>query len=313
VADSAQATPLDATVTATPSSQSQARDNLRGVAAMIVAVGALSLMDACLKILAPHYSPFQVASIRGLSALPFVIVWVGLTDGYRRLLHVRFKLHIARAALGIMMLATFAYALRHLALAEAYSIFFVAPLMITVLAVLILKERVDWTRWLAIAVGFGGVLIVLRPTGAGALTIPGLAILACAVGYALSAITVRILGRTDSTQSMMFWLMLLVGVGAGLIALPQWRPIQPQHWFVIGGVALTGSLGQFAITEAFRLGESSFIAPFEYTALAWGVGLDWFVWKTLPAPITIAGAFVIIASGLYLVRRERVHVEAEHP
>lgn len=280
---------------------------------MIVAVGALSVMDAFMKVLAPHYSPFQVASLRGLSSLPFVVMWVGLRGGYSQLFRVRFRLHIARAGLGIMMLAGFAFALRKLPLTEAYSIFFIAPLLITVFAVLILKERVDWRRWLAIAVGFCGVVIVLRPTGAGALTLSGLAVLGTAVGYALSAITVRVLGRTDSTESMMFWLMALVAIGAGLIALPNWRPIQSGHWLVIAGIAVTGSLGQFAITEAFRLGEASFIAPFEYTALAWGVGLDWFVWKTTPAPITIAGAAVIIASGVYLVRRERVHVEAEHP
>jgi drug/metabolite transporter (DMT)-like permease len=280
---------------------------------MLIAVGALSLMDGCLKLLSPHYSPFQVASLRGFSALPFIIVWIGFRGGFGQLLRVRFALHLARALLGIMMLTCFAFALRRLPLTEAYSIFFVAPLMITALAVLILKEKVDWTRWLAIAVGFCGVLIVLRPTGSGALTVSGLAVLACAVGYALSAITVRILGRTDSTQSMMFWLMFMVGVGAGILALPEWRPIQSVHWPIIAGMALSGSLGQLAITEAFRLGEASFIAPFEYTALAWGVGLDWFVWHTTPAAITMAGAFVIIASGLYLVRRERVHVEAEHP
>jgi drug/metabolite transporter (DMT)-like permease len=280
---------------------------------MLIAVGALSLMDGCLKLLSPHYSPFQVASLRGLSALPFIIVWIGFRGGYGQLLRVRFPLHLARALLGIMMLTCFAFALRRLPLTEAYAIFFVAPLMITALAVLILKEKVDWTRWLAIAVGFCGVLIVLRPTGSGALTVSGLAVLACAVGYALSAITVRILGRTDSTPSMMFWLMFMVGVGAGILALPDWRPIQSVHWPIIAGMALSGSLGQLAITEAFRLGEASFIAPFEYTALAWGVGLDWFVWHTAPAAITMAGAFVIIASGMYLVRRERVHVEAEHP
>jgi drug/metabolite transporter (DMT)-like permease len=280
---------------------------------MIIAVGALSLMDACLKILAPYYSPFQIAALRGLSALPFIVVWVAVRGGFAQLLHVRFGLHIVRGMLGIMMLTTFVYAIRRLPLAETYSIFFVAPLLITVLAVVILKEQVDWTRWVAVAVGFCGVIIVLRPTGSGALTIPGLAVLACAVGYALSAIIIRVLGRTDSTESMMFWLMALVGIGAGLLALPEWRPIQSAHWPVVAGVAVLGSIGQLAITEAFKLGESSFIAPFEYTALAWGVGLDWFVWRTVPAPVTIAGAFVIIASGLYLVRRERVHVEAEHP
>jgi drug/metabolite transporter (DMT)-like permease len=218
-----------------------------------------------------------------------------------------------RAAIGIMMLAFFAYAIRRLPLTEAYSIFFIAPLLITMLAVLILKETVDWTRWLAIAIGFCGVLIVLRPSGTHTLTIPGLAVIATAVGYAFSAIIVRVLGRTDSTQSMMFWLMILVALGAGALAIPHWRPIRSEHWPIIAGMALSGSLGQLAITEAFKLGEASFIAPFEYTALAWGVGLDWFVWRTSPAAITLLGAFVIIASGVYLVRRERVHVEAEHP
>lgn len=280
---------------------------------MIVGVGALSLMDACIKTLAPHYSGLQIASLRGFSTLPFIIAWVGFHGGYGQLLRVRFGLHALRAALSIMMLAMFAYALRYLPLAQAYSIFFAAPLMITVLAVIILKEKVDWSRWLAIAVGFCGVLVVLRPTAAGALTIPGLAVLATAVGYALSAITVRVLGRTDSTESMIFWLMFLVAVGAGALAMPHWQPIQPADWIIIAGLGVSGSLGQFALTEAFRLGEASFIAPFEYTALAWGVGLDWFIWKTVPAQVTMIGAFVIIASGLYLVRRERIHVEAEHP
>jgi drug/metabolite transporter (DMT)-like permease len=280
---------------------------------MIVAVGALSLMDACLKILSPHYSAFQVASIRGLSTLPIVLVWIGLRGGFGQLIRVRFKLHLARGALGILMLSAFTYAVRHLPLAEAYAIFFVAPLLITALAVPMLGEQVDWRRWVAIGAGFLGVIIVLRPTGSGALTVPGLAVLVTAVGYALSAITVRLLGRTDSTQSMIFWLMTIVAVGAGMLALPDWRPIQSPHWLAIAGLAATGSLGQWAITEAFRLGEASVIAPFEYTALAWGVGLDWYFWRTVPNATTFVGAGVIIASGIYLIRRERVHVEAEHP
>ena len=291
----------------------RARDNLRGLTAMLVAVGALSLMDACLKVLAPHYTSLQVASLRGFSTLPVVLVWVALSGGFAQLLRVRWPLHIARGVAGIAMLALFTFGVRHLPLAEAYSIFFVAPLLITALAVPILGERVDWRRWTAIGVGFAGVLIVLRPSGAGALSAPGIAVLFCALGYALSAITVRILSRTDSTQSMMFWLMLIVALGAGALAWPNWRPIQPGHWPVLLGLAVTGSLGQWAVTEAFRWGEASFVAPFEYTALAWGMGLDWFLWSTAPAPVTLIGAAVIIASGTYLIRREQVHAEAEHP
>lgn len=279
---------------------------------MLVAVGALSLMDGGLKVLSTHYTPFQVASIRGFSTLPIVLAWVALRGGFGQLLRVRFPLHVARGLLGITMLACFSWALRGLPLSDAYAVFFVAPLLITALAVPILHERVDWRRWLAIGVGFAAVLIVLRP-GRGALTLPGLAVLVTAAGYALSAITVRVLGRTDSTQSMVFWLMTFVALGAGVLALPAWRPILPEHWLVIAGIAVTGSLGQWAVTAAFQHGEASLVAPFEYTALAWGAGLDWFVWRTVPTPATLAAAGVIVASGVYLMRREQVHVEAEHP
>ena len=280
---------------------------------MLVAVGAFSLMDAGIKVLSGRYPPLQVAAVRGLSSLPIILMWIAWTGGFRQLVHVRIALHIIRGILGIIMLACFAYGVRHIPLSEAYSIFFIAPLLITAFAVPILGERVEWQRWVAIVAGLVGVIIVLRPTGAGFVTPAGVAVLVCATCYALSAITVRILGRTDSTQAMVFWLMAMVGGGSALLALSQWKTIEMEHWPVIAGVAVTGSLGQWAITEAFRTGEASFVAPFEYTALAWGLALDWLVWQSVPGSRTFAGAAIVIASGLYLIRRERVHAEAEHP
>jgi drug/metabolite transporter (DMT)-like permease len=280
---------------------------------MIIAVGALALLDAGLKTLTPHYSAMQVSAIRGMAALPIVIPWVYLHGGFAQLLRIRLRLHVLRGVIGIMMLVTFSYALRRLPLSEAYAIFFVAPLLITILASPILGEHVDRRRWIAIGVGFAGALIVLRPTGSGALTFSGLSVLVCAIGYSLSAITVRVLSRTDTTQSMVFWLMVFITVGAGVLALPSWRPIQPEHWLVIAGISVSGSLGQWAITEAFRHGQASFVAPFEYTALVWGVTLDWTLWRTLSGPLTFVGAAVIILAGTYLIRHERVHVEAERP
>jgi drug/metabolite transporter (DMT)-like permease len=288
-------------------------ENLRAALIMLVAVGSFSLMDTALKALSPHYTPMQVASLRGFATLPVILIWIGARRGFGRLLKVRFGLHLFRGVLGIASLATFTYGLRGLPLSEAYTIFFVAPLLITVFAAIWLGERIDSRRWIAIAIGLAGALIVLRPTGGGALTLAGLAILGTAVTYAGSAITTRILGRTDSTESMVFWLMLMVALGAGLLALPGWRPIQPGHWPALAGMAATGSLGQWALTEAFRRGQASFIAPLEYTALVWGVILDWTIWRTLPGPMTFVGAAVIIASGVYLLRGERVHAEAEHP
>jgi drug/metabolite transporter (DMT)-like permease len=279
--------------------------NLKGGTIMLVGVGSFALMDAGMKVLSSGYPPLQITALRCLASLPLILVWIALRGGFGQVLRVRFGLHALRAAMGIVMLASFIYGLRRLPLSEAYAIFFVAPLLITAFAAWILGERIEWQRWVAVAVGLAGVLIVLRPTGTGVVTLAGLAVLVCALGYALSAILVRILGRTDSTESMVFWVMVLMGAGATLLALPQWRPIQPQHWIAIAAVGVSGCLGQWALTEAFRIGEASFIAPFEYSALAWGLALDGIFWQTLPEARALAGAAVIIASGIYLIRRER--------
>lgn len=287
--------------------------NTSGVVAMLLAVGLLSLMDAGLKLLAPHFPPLQVAALRGLVALPLVVAYVAWRRALPTLLKVRWPLHLMRGALAVAMLGLFAYSLRTLPLAGCYTIFFVAPLMITAMSGPLLGEKVGALRWTMIAIGFAGVMVVLRPTGEGVLSLAGLAALAAAAAYSVSAITVRILGRTDSAESMVFWMTAMLSIGAGLLAAPHWAPVRLEHAPVLAGIAVTGFLGQLAITEAFRRAEASAIAPLEYTALAWGAGLDWLFWRTLPDAVTWIGAAIIIGSGLVLLRRETVHAEAEHP
>jgi drug/metabolite transporter (DMT)-like permease len=287
--------------------------NLRGIGAMLLAVAMFSFMDTGLKLLSPHYPAVQVAAMRALSSLPLVIAFVAWRGAFHTLVRVRWPLHLLRGVLGIVMLASFAFGLRHLPLAEAYTIFFIAPLLITVLSVPVLGERVDAPRWVAVLVGLLGVLVVLRPTGGGMFTLAGLAVLGSAVCYSISAITVRIVGRTDSTESQLFWLMTMVALGAGAMAAPEWTAVRAADSWVLVGIAISGFLGQLAITEAFRHGEASAIAPLEYSALAWGLGLDWILWRTLPDRYTLIGAAIIVGSGVYLVRRERIHLESEHP
>jgi drug/metabolite transporter (DMT)-like permease len=280
---------------------------------MLGAVLLFSLMDSALKLLSARYPPMQVAALRGMASLPLVCAYVAWRKAVPSLLKVRWPLHLLRAGLGIAMLAMFSYALQSLALAEAYSIFFVAPLMITALSVPLLGERVDAPRWWAIAIGLAGVLVVLRPSGAGFFTLGGLAVLATAACYAISAIIVRILGRTDSSESLIFWLMLLLAVGAGLLAWPGWVTIRNDDALLIAGLSLSGFIAQLLITEAFKHGEASAIAPLEYTALAWGIALDWMLWHTLPDSVTLLGAAIIIASGVYLIHRQSSSMESEHP
>lgn len=286
--------------------------NRRGIAAMLLAAAVFSLMDTGLKLLAPHYPAIEVVALRGLVSLPLVVAYVA-GRGFRGILDVRWGLHLLRGVLNIAILVLFTLGVRRLPLAEAYSIFFVAPALITALSGIVLKERVDASRWIAIALGLVGVLVVLRPTGGGLMTLGGLAVLLCAGCYAVGAMLLRILGRTDSGDSLVLWASVLMAVGGGALAAPGWVPVRLEHAGILALIAASGFIGNVAITEAFRESEASAVAPFEYTALAWGVAIDWFLWRVLPDRFTLLGAAIIIGSGLYIVRRERVHVEAEHP
>jgi len=279
--------------------------SLRAALMMLGAVASFSLMDAGLKQLSAHYPAFQVAALRGAASLPFVLAWALHRGGIAPLLRVRWPLHLLRGAMGIAMMASFVYALRTLPLSTAYSIFFVAPLLVTALSVPLLGERVGPRRWTAIGIGLLGTLVLLRPSGDGLGSLAALAVLLAAAMYAVSAVTVRLLARTDSTQSMMVWLMLMMAVGAGVLALPTWQPVHSEHAWLIVGIGIAGGLGQYAVTEAFRLGEASLIAPLEYTALVYGVLLDVTLWGVLPDAMTWLGAAIIVGSGLYLLRRDR--------
>ena len=280
-------------------------DNRRGIVAMLLAVALFSVMDAGLKLMTPHYPPMQIAALRGLSSLPLVTLWIVASGQVATLLRVRWPLHLLRGVLGILMMAAFTYALATLPLSGAYGLFFIAPLLITALSGPLLGERVGRHRWLAIGGGFAGVLVMLRPSGEGLLTLAGLAVLLSATGYAVSAITVRVLVRSDSRAAIVFWLMAQMGLGAAALAAPAWVPLDPAHYAIIAGIGVCGTLGQIAITEAFARGEASLIAPLEYSALAWAMGFDLLLWQTLPDGVTLTGAGIIVAAGLYLLHRER--------
>jgi drug/metabolite transporter (DMT)-like permease len=290
-----------------------ANRNLRGIIVMVCAAALFTLMDSGMKLLSAHYSPMQVTALRSLSSLPLVYVYVAWRSSFRAMLQVRWPLHLLRGVIAVIMLLTFVIGLQHLPLTETYSIFFVAPLFITALSGPVLGEHVSRARWVAIFTGLIGVLVVLRPTGAGMMTWAGLAVVGSAVCYTISAIAVRVLGRTDSMESLMFWLISMLAVGSTLLAWPSWQALRPQDTWLIVGVGITGFCGQWGITYAFRHGEVSAIAPFEYTTLIWTLGLDRLIWNNTPDRWTLVGAAIIIGSGLFLARSEKVHAEAEHP
>jgi drug/metabolite transporter (DMT)-like permease len=280
--------------------------NLKGIASMLIAVFAFAAMDAAMKQLGQSYSPIQVTSLRGWASLPFLIAAVAWSQSWRALKPVRWHLHLARGLLSVAMLCLFIYSIRSLSLSSAYAIFLCGPLLVTALSVPILKESVDARRWVAIAIGLAGVLVMIRPTTADVVTLGALAAFAAAVCYAFSAVLIRVVSRTESTLSMSFSFVLIIAVVATILAWPQWIAIQPAHWLLIAILGLAGAIGQYFIIEAFRRAPAAVVAPFDYTALIWGALLDWTIWQTLPNARMVVGGSVVVATGLYLIYRERV-------
>jgi len=280
---------------------------------MMAAVACFALMDAAMKLLSAHYPALQVATLRGGASLPFVLLWVLATAGARSILPVRWGLHLLRGVLGIAMIGCFAWALRSLPLATAYSIYFVAPLLVTALSVPLLGERVGPRRWAAIGIGLAGVLVVLRPGVGGFVSLPGLMVLLAAAAYALAAVLVSLLARTETPQSLVVWFLLIMALGAGALAWPAWIPLRLADAGWIAALGLAGALGQVALTQAFRRGDASLIAPLEYSGLIWVIPWDWLLWRKLPDAWTWLGAAIIVASGLYLLHRERVRATERPP
>lgn len=284
-----------------PMSQSTAR----GVLAMFVAVAAFSFMDALLKLFSAHYPPLQVSAIRALASLPFVVAPLAWQGRLAELRPVRALPHLLRGLLGVVMLGTFVYALRGQSMADVYSIYMAAPLLIVMLAALLLGERVDLGRWLAILVGLAGVIVILQPTGTGLGWVAGLAAVASALCYALGVIVARVMTRTERSSTMVFSFLLVVAVVCTALSLPGWVSIDAAHWPWIVAVGVLGTIGQHGITEAFRHAPASTVAPIEYTALLWGLGIDWVFWSTRPSAMMLAGAALVIGAGLYVAWRER--------
>jgi drug/metabolite transporter (DMT)-like permease len=279
---------------------------LRGIAFMVAAVFVFSIMDALMKRVSAHYAPLQIACLRSLASLACLMPVIAWQRSWKTLRASEPMLHVLRALLGITMLTSFVFAVHRLTLAQTYSLFLAAPLLMTALSVPIYGDRVTGRRWFAIACGLMGVLLILKPWGNGAFSLAAAAAAALAtVCYSLSALTVRSLGRDNTSLSMVFWYLGMVGTGAALLGANDWRPVAPDDWRWLAAIGVSGALGQWWLTEAFRRAPPSVVGPFEYTAILWAFGIDWIFWSATPTAGLLAGAAIVVASGIAVVFDER--------
>ena len=196
------------------------------------------------------------------------------------------------------------FALQTLQLAETISIYFFAPMVITALAGPLLGERVGWRRWLAVLVGFAGVLIITRP-GFGTFGVGHLFSLASMSSYCFYVIMTRRMGATESAESLIFYSALAPTVlMLPVVPLYGSLPQDALQWALLLLLGAIGAFGHYLLILAYKQATNSALAPYPYSQMIWMIALGWLVFSDLPDPWTLAGASVIVASGLYIVHRE---------
>ena len=277
---------------------------LRGVVCMLLSVLLLTISDALTKLLTTGYPPGQIICMRSIVVIGFVLV---LSTPRRRWTGLRIRspgAHLTRGVFSCAGSFLFVIAIGHVPLANAMSIGFAGPLLITALAAPMLGERIGWRRWCAVLVGFIGVLVILRPGPQGFHWV-ALLLLAGTWFGSLRDIVTRRISATESSSSLLLTTNLCM-VAFGLLSLVQgWNMPGPVDatWLLLSGMLI--GIGHYLQIEAFRHAEAGTVVPFRYTALLWAMLMGWLVFGDVPDASMLSGASLVVASGMFILYRER--------
>ncbi len=305
--------------------KSQPSANLRAILCLCAGIAVFSVQDLILKLLSGTYPLSQAMVLRSLTAVPCMLAIVWWFDGSLASLVSRsWPAMLARGVLNFLAYTAYYLALAALPMATTVALYFTAPLIIVVLSVVALKETVSPRRWLAVGLGFGGVLIMVRPGGAlfdWAALLP----IFCGFAYALSMIMARTMGTRDSAAAMAFWgnnafllcglvLSAIYGSGTHTQAMHPSLAFLTRGWatpttfdaFLMCACGLIAAIGLTLLTQAYRTGLSSIVAPFEFSFAFWGILWGWLFWHQLPDALGWAGIAIIIAAGIYVLGAEGV-------
>ena len=280
--------------------------NLRGALFMVVSMAGFTINDAITKSVVGDIGSGQVMLVRGIFATT-MIVFLAWSSGALR--HLRHTLHPAvalRSACELVSTVTFLAALAHMPLANVSAVLQALPLAVTMGAALFLREAVGWRRWIAIVAGFAGVTIIVRP-GFEGFNVYSLMALVCVMFCAVRDLATRYVPSEVPSVLVSAMTSIVVTVG-GVLILPfsgGWTPLETAQVGLLGGAAVLLMLGYQFIIMAMREGEISFVAPFRYTALLWAIMLGYLIFGDVPDVAMIAGASIVVMSGIYTLYRER--------
>lgn len=275
------------------------------VVLMLVAMLAFAAMDGVSKALAQHLSIPQILWVRYIFYTGFVAIMLR-RPGLRATLRSRQPwLQFGRALLIIIENGVFVLAFTLMPLADMHAIAAASPLIVVALSVPLLGERVGMRRWLAVLAGFVGVLVIVRP-GMQALDWRFAVAVTGTVLWALYQILVRMCARTDSSDTTWAWTAVVGLVATSAIGPFVWVWPDAKGWLLLLAIAALGTLSHLALIKALGYAEAGSLQPYSYTLLVWAAVVGFIMFGDIPDTWTIAGAAIIIASGLYAWHRERV-------
>jgi drug/metabolite transporter (DMT)-like permease len=278
----------------------------RAILAILGAAILFAAAAACVKALDGAVPLAQLVLFRSLFALPVLLPLLRRAGGWRELRTTNPAGHVWRTVFGLIGMAGAFYGYATMPLAAVTALGFTMPLFLTVLAVPLLGETVGWRRGLAVLVGFGGVLLMVRPWGLGEMPLmPSLIVLAASLSWALAMITIRRMGEAgESGVAIVLWFALGSAAVAAIASLPGWVWPTATQWLLLLGIGMVSALAQLLMTEAYRSGEPTLVAPFEYSGIVWTTLLGAFIWAEAPDAWDGAGILILVASGLYIWHRE---------
>lgn len=299
-----------------------------GIGFVMAGMVAISINDMLIKQLSGGYPLHQMVFTRSIIGVAFSLMLVQMEGGWR-ILHTRTPgLHLLRGALMVGSNLAYFAALAVIPLAEATALFFVAPLMITLLSIPLLGEKVGPLRLAAVSVGFAGVVLMMRPWESGT-EVPRIVLalpVVAALAYALNQILTRRLGASTRASAMAVYtqgMFIAVSIAFFLVAgdgryatgsetgslyflLRAWVwPEGTDRWLFLG-LGLNSAIIGFALAQAYRLADAAVVAPFEYIGLPLAIFWGWLIWGDLPAPVVWAGSALILGSGLFVFIREQM-------
>ncbi|MDA7638355.1 DMT family transporter [Candidatus Pelagibacter sp.] len=279
--------------------------NQLGFLYMFLSVCTFSVMDLLVK-WSSDYPTGEVLFFRGFfGLLPtyFLIPKNKLKTFYTT---ERSKEHLFRCLMGLMALIAIVVALRELPLAVVVSLSYAAPLFITVLSIFLLSEKVGVFRWLAVIIGFVGVIIIAEPGFKGMNYLYFLPLIFC-IGMAFVTITIRKLSTTEPIWLISIFFTITISI-AGLATIPMgWKMPNFQDFILLALIGITGGSANLFLTQSYKLSEVSLVAPLKYLALVFAIFFGYFIWNEIPTIKTLVGASLVVLASLIIFRREIYH------